>query len=204
MCYANNERRKTTWQKEEDYQIKIELERSNKRKLTNTWVYWKRAPLNMWRWKKKKSLLRMRKLLETKLDSRNLKGINTGSVPLVRYSGPLLNGPREELQLMDQKTRKLMTKHKALDLRDEVDMLYVPRKEWGRELTSIQYSDDASIQQLEVCIKMGGGRLVIETRNNIDNTSINRTKWPEKIGRKATNKRKLIRENVDKAKKRTP
>ena len=39
----------------------------------------------------KEYLRRTRKLLETKLSSRNLiKGINTWAVPLVRYSGPFL------------------------------------------------------------------------------------------------------------------
>ena len=39
----------------------------------------------------KEYLRRIRKLLETKLSSRNLiKGINTWTVPLVRYSGPFL------------------------------------------------------------------------------------------------------------------
>ena len=39
----------------------------------------------------KEYLRRTRKLLETKLNSRNLiKGINTWAVPLVRYSGPFL------------------------------------------------------------------------------------------------------------------
>ena len=44
-----------------------------------------------------------RKLLETKLSSRNLiKGINTWAVPLVRYSGPFLKWTRDELKQMDQ------------------------------------------------------------------------------------------------------
>ena len=39
----------------------------------------------------KEYLRRTRKLLETKLNSRNLiKGINTWAIPLVRYSGPFL------------------------------------------------------------------------------------------------------------------
>ena len=39
----------------------------------------------------KEYLRRIRKLLETKLSSRNLiKGINTWAVPFVRYSGPFL------------------------------------------------------------------------------------------------------------------
>ena len=57
---------------------------------------------------------RTRKLLETKLSSRNfIKKINTWAVPLVRYSGPFLKWTRDELKQMDKRTRKLMTMHKA-------------------------------------------------------------------------------------------
>ena len=35
--------------------------------------------------------------------------------------------------------------HKALNSRDDVDRLYVPRKEGGRRLVSIEDSVDASI-----------------------------------------------------------
>ena len=63
----------------------------------------------------KEHLRRTRKLLETKLNSRNLiKRINTWAVPLVSYSGPFLKWTRDELKQMDQRTRKLMTMHKAL------------------------------------------------------------------------------------------
>ena len=87
----------------------------------------------------KEYLRRTRKLLETKLSSQNLiKGINTWAVPLVRYSGPFLKCTRDELKQMDQRTRKLMTIHKALHPRDDVDRLYVSRKEGGRGLTSIE------------------------------------------------------------------
>ena len=65
-----------------------------------------------------------RKLLETKLSSRNLiKGINTWAVPLVRYSRPFLKWTRDELKQMDQRTRKLKTMHKILHPRDDVDRL---------------------------------------------------------------------------------
>ena len=50
---------------------------------------------------------------------------------------------------MDQRTRKLMTTHKALHPRDDVDRLHVSRKEGGRGLASIEDSVDASIQRLE-------------------------------------------------------
>ena len=62
---------------------------------------------------KKEYLRRTKKLLETKLYSRNfIKEINTGAVLLIRYSGPFLKWPREEIKQMDQRTRKLMTMHK--------------------------------------------------------------------------------------------
>ena len=65
----------------------------------------------------KEYLRRTRKLLETKLTSRNLiKEINTWAVSLVRYSGRFLKWTRDELKQMDQRTRKLMTLHKALHL----------------------------------------------------------------------------------------
>ena len=50
---------------------------------------------------------------------------------------------------MDQKTRKLMTMHKALYPWHDVDRLYVSRKEGERGLASIDDSVDASIQRLE-------------------------------------------------------
>ena len=81
----------------------------------------------------KEYLRRTRKLLETKLNSRNLiKGMDTWAVLLVRYSGPFLKWNRDKLRQMDQRTRKLMTMDKALHLRDDVDRLYVPWKEGGR------------------------------------------------------------------------
>ena len=99
---------------------------------------------------RKEYLRRTRKLLETKLSSRNLiKRINTWAVPLVWYSGPFLKWTRDELKQMDQRTRKLMTMHQALHPRDDVDRLYDSRKEGGRGLASIEDSVDASIQRLE-------------------------------------------------------
>ena len=43
-----------------------------------------------------------------------IKGINTWGVLLVRYSGPLLKKAKEELQLVDQRKRKVMTMRRGL------------------------------------------------------------------------------------------
>ena len=97
---------------------------------------------------KKKSLRRTRKLLDSKLNNRNLiKGINTWAVPLVRYSGPFLDWMIEEQ--MNQSARKRMTMNKAIHPRDESEKLYVWRKEVGKELVSIEDSvDDKTTQNL--------------------------------------------------------
>ena len=110
---------------------------------------------------KKECLRRTRELLKTKLSSRNLiKGINTWAVALVSYSGPFVKWTGEELKQMDQRTRKLMTMHKALHPRDNVGRLYVSRKEEGRGLASIEDSVDASIQRLEDYIEKHEGGLI--------------------------------------------
>ena len=135
----------------------------------------------------KEYLMKTRKLLETKLSSRNLiKEINTWAVPLVRFSGPFLKWTRDGIRQMDQRTRKLMTMHKALHPRDDVDRLYVPRKEGGRGLTSIEDSVDTSIQRLEDYIEKHERRLITAIRNNTDNTMDNKMtitrkeKWERK------------------------
>ena len=110
---------------------------------------------------------------------------------------------------MDQRTRKLMTMHKALHSRDDVDRWYMSRKERGRGLASIDDRVYASIQRLEDYIEKRGGRLIKATRNNTDNTRTNGTeiarkqKWEEKQIYGGF-KRHITRENVDVAKKGKP
>ena len=79
-----------------------------------------------------------------------------------------------------------MTMHKALHPKDDVDRLYVPRKEGGRGLASIEDSVDTSIQRLEDYIEKHERGLITAIRNNTDNTIDNRMtktrkqKWEEK------------------------
>ena len=63
-----------------------------------------------------------------------------------------------------------MTMHKALHPRDDVDRLYVSRKEGGRGLASIEDSVDASIQPLKDYIEKHERGLITAIRNNTDNT----------------------------------
>ena len=67
-----------------------------------------------------------------------------------------------------------MTMHKALHPRDDVDRLYILRKEGGRGLASIEDSVDTSIQRLEDYIEKHERRLITAIRNDTDNTKDNR------------------------------
>ena len=152
MCYAHNEK----WKKTIDWRNRTTKSRKNqcseKSKLTSIWEYWKQRHHQTSgdeRKDKKEYLKRTRKQLETKLYCRNLiKGINSWPVLLVRYSGPYLQWTRNELQQMDQRTRRLMTMYKALHPRDDIDRLYVSRKKGGRELASIEDSVDTTTWRL--------------------------------------------------------
>ena len=68
-----------------------------------------------------------------------------------------------------------MTMHKALHPIDDVDRLYVSRKEGGRGLARIEDSVNASIQRLEDYIEKWGEERIRATRNNTDSTKTNRT-----------------------------
>ena len=54
--------------------------------------------------------------------------------------------------------------HKALHPRDDVDRLYISRKEGGRGLASIEDSDHASIQRLEDYVEKYERRLITAIR----------------------------------------
>ena len=87
---------------------------------------------------------------------------------------------------MDQRTRKLMTMHKVLHSRDDVDRLYVSRKQGGRGLASIEDTVDASIQRLEDVREKHERGLITNIRVDTDNTineimtTTRKQKWEEK------------------------
>ena len=60
------------------------------------------------------------------------------------------------------------------------------RKERGRGLASIEDSVDASIKRLEDYIEKCSGRLIIASRNNTDNTWINRMEITRKQNEEKT------------------
>ena len=88
---------------------------------------------------------------------------------------------------MNQKTTKLMKMHKASHPRDDIDRLYVSRKERGRGLASIEDRVDASIQRLVDYIQKHDGGLITAIRNDNDNTMDNRMTITRKQNGKESN-----------------
>ena len=67
---------------------------------------------------------RIRKVLKSKLNGGNLvRGVNTWTVSLVRYSAAFVSWRKSELQAIDRKTRKLFTIYGELQPKSDVDRL---------------------------------------------------------------------------------
>ena len=79
-----------------------------------------------------------------------------------------------------------MTMYKTIHPRDDVDRLYVSRKEGERRIASIEDTVDASIQRLEDYIEKHERGLITTIRNDTDNTinkrmaTTTKQKWEEK------------------------
>ena len=87
----------------------------------------------------KKYIRRLKKVLKAKLNVGNLVcGVNTWVVSLLRYPAAYVSWRKSELQVIDRKTRKLFTIYGALHPKSDIDRLYIPRKEGGRGLISIE------------------------------------------------------------------
>ena len=81
----------------------------------------------------------LRLILRYTLNGKNkIKAINSWTVAIMRYFAGVLEWRFDKLIELDRKTRKLLTMHKALHLKSDVDGLYVSRKEGGRGLVSCE------------------------------------------------------------------
>lgn len=65
-------------------------------------------------------------MLETKLNGNKIiRAINTWAVSAERYSTPFLDWRKQEIEELDKNNRKLMTMHKTLHPKSNVDLLYI-------------------------------------------------------------------------------
>jgi hypothetical protein len=80
-------------------------------------------------------LRRLRLVLGTELSAKNkIQEIGSLTVPVLRYGFGIVNWHQAELKKLDRKLRKLLTIHGQHHTRADVERLYVPRKQGGRDL----------------------------------------------------------------------
>ena len=104
--------------------------------------------------------------MKSKLNGGNLvRGVNTWAVSLLRYSAAFVSWRKSGLQAIDRRTWKLFTVY-ALHPKSDVDRLYIPRKEGGRGLISIEDSVELVISVLEVHVHRSGERLIQAARGD--------------------------------------
>ena len=115
----------------------------------------------------KEYIRRLIKVLKSKLNGGTLvRGVNTWAVSLLKYSAAFVTWEKSELQAIDRKTRKLFTIYGALHPKSDVDRLYIPRKEGGRGLISIEDCVELAIRGLEVYVHESEERLIQAARGD--------------------------------------
>ena len=99
-----------------------------------------------------------------------IKAINSWAVSLLWYSGGIVNWTKSELAELDRKTRKLFTIHGALHPRSNVSRLYLPRREGGRGLISVEDARNTEERNIYVYISQSQEHLLKATwkRKNVD------------------------------------
>ena len=129
----------------------------------------------------KEYIRRLRKVLKSKLNAENLvSGANTWAVSLLRYSAAFISWRKSELEAIHRKTRKLFTIYGALHPKSDVDRLYIPRKEGGRGLISIEDCVKLAIRGLEVYAHGSEERLIQAARGEIKERE-KIIRWEEKV-----------------------
>ena len=88
---------------------------------------------------RKEYFRQIKKILKSKLNSGNVETtINSRALAVIRYSAGLIKWTKDELRTIDRKTRKAMTMHRVLHPQGDVDRLYIPRKNGGRGMNSVE------------------------------------------------------------------
>jgi len=88
---------------------------------------------------RKEFFRRIRLLVRSKLYSGNMiKGMNAWAVSVIRYTAGIIEWTKKELKAIDVRVRKMMTMAGSFHQKGDVDRLYLPRKEGGRGLISVE------------------------------------------------------------------
>ena len=115
----------------------------------------------------KEYIRRLTKVLKSKLNGGNLvHGVNAWAVSLLRYSAAFVSWRKSELEAIDRKTRKLFTIYGALHPKSDIDRLYIPTKDGGGGLISIDGCVQLAIRCLEVYVHGSEERLIQAARGD--------------------------------------
>ena len=133
---------------------------------------------------KKEYYKRVRKVLETKLNSGNVfKAINTWSVSVVKYLGR----SSFHLEEIDTRMRKLLTMHNGFHPKSNVDRLYLSRIEGGRGLIGVQDTVETAILGLRNNVRNSKERLLIAAHTMEEDDD---RETPNEYKKREKNKRK--------------
>ena len=137
---------------------------------------------------RKENHRRVRKVLETKLNSENVfKAINCWAVSVVRYSAAFLGWSRLQLKEIDRRMRKLLTMHNGFLPKSNLERLYLSRSEGSRELIGVQDTVGTAILGLTNYVRNSKERLIaahtIEQDEDIET--------PNEYKKKKKNERKI-------------
>ena len=115
----------------------------------------------------KEYIRKSRKVLKSKLNGEDLvRGVNTWAVSLLRYLTVFVSWRKSELLAVDRKTRELFTIYESLHPKSDPDKLYIPRKERGRGLISIEDCVELAIRGIEVYVQGSEERLIQAARGD--------------------------------------
>lgn len=104
---------------------------------------------------------RTRLILSTELNAKNkIHAINSLAVPVMQYSFGIINWKKPEIQAIDRKTRKLLTKYGCLHPKADVDRLYISRRKGGRGLIELESSFKSTVLGLYEYLLLKADRFI--------------------------------------------
>lgn len=87
----------------------------------------------------KELFTRIKKVLNTQLSAKNkMTAINIWAIPAFIYTAGVLTWSRTDLERLDRKTRTTLTQYCVLHPNSAIERLYIPRRESGRGLSSLE------------------------------------------------------------------
>ena len=122
---------------------------------------------------RKEYLWRVRLIQRTELNGRNkIEAVNSFAVPVVQYSLDHIDWKISELKKIDTKTRKLLNMHKMLHPKEDMERLYIPRKDEGRGLIEVETARNGWRCSRP---RIGGKTVVRRSRQNSSSRKIRNT-----------------------------